>query len=413
MTDPATPSAATEAIPDTGRPGRPAVPAGPARMLVLVTVALGLIIYIISFFGGLTLLNITPIPALLLGGGLLAAATLLPRSGRLLVPAAVAVTVGVLQLLQVEFGSGSVGGLGAIGRISGTDIAVLILAVLQLIAVVAAVLLDAGVIAAGAGAGSGPGSVAGPQQFRRGRRGPGGPPPGYGPQGYGPQGYGPPGPGGPGAPGGPGGPGPGGPGPGGPGQPGFGPPPGYGPPPGAMPYPGPPGGPGQPPGYPGAPGNRAPFEPPSGSFPQQPPPPGYRQPDYPRASESTDPGLAPVMPAQSGAAPSEQGWSDPERADLGQPEPAQDEGKLTLHDLTPSTEGGGHYYEPRTFDPPAPQTPTAPDVPPAGDGAPDASPADEPASLGGRDAVTEGGQDAPGTAEPSQESGGDQGRSSS
>lgn len=140
---------------------------GPARLLALVAAALGVIVYLAGFFDDVGF-ALTSIGMLIIGGGLLAGAAVLPKVGRVLAPAGVAVATGTLQLLQ----------LVASGATSTTVIIALVLAFLETVAVIGAFLLDAGLI-----------KVPEPRPT---------PPPGYGqpsgygqyPQGYGAQGYG-------------------------------------------------------------------------------------------------------------------------------------------------------------------------------------------------------------------------------
>lgn len=239
--------------PDTG---------GPGPLLALAAGGLGLIIYICSFFQGLPVLSTTAIMPLLLGGGLLAAATALPKAGRLLVPAAVAVMVGVLALIQVVFAGDS--------RVSVMAIVVVVLAVLQAAAVVAAVLFDNGMLAS-----PDPAVRLARQQARQARR-PQGPAPGYPPPGGG---Y-----------------------PGGPPQGGQG---GYGyaqqPPPATPSYgtPAPGYGYGQQPNYPGQPGGGYPGYPPPGQ------PSGPGQPPQPRPGPGPQ-DSSPDTPPDAG-----RGWGQP------------------------------------------------------------------------------------------------------
>ena len=142
--------------PDTG---------GPGPLLALAAGGLGLISYICSFFQGLPVLSTTAIMPLLLGGGLLAAATVLPKAGRLLAPAAVAVVVGLLTLVQVVFAGDS--------RVSVMAIVVVVLAVLQAGAVGAALMYDVGMLAAATR------RLGWPASRRRQARRPSGPAPGY------------------------------------------------------------------------------------------------------------------------------------------------------------------------------------------------------------------------------------------
>jgi len=141
-------------------------PVGPARLLALAAGGLGVLIYLLGFFGygGVG-------DAYLLGGGLLTAASVLPKVGRVLLPGAIIVVVGALGLLQ---------GIVAAGSPSAVVIVGLILAILQAAAAVGAYLMDAGLVNAPARRPTGGGGGWGPRQ------------PGYGPQGYGPgpSGYG-------------------------------------------------------------------------------------------------------------------------------------------------------------------------------------------------------------------------------
>ena len=130
--------------PHAAEPPSAAVPAealpasaGPTRLLALVSAGIGIVIYLLGFFDGPDLAS-GVIGPLLLGGGLLAGATVLPKAGRVLLPGAVAVTVGMLLLLQ---------GVAA-GGASTIAVVVLVLAFLQAVAAVGAVLLDAGIITA-------------------------------------------------------------------------------------------------------------------------------------------------------------------------------------------------------------------------------------------------------------------------
>jgi Family of unknown function (DUF5336) len=168
----------------------PQLAPGPARLLVLATAGLGVVIYVLGFVE--TGLSGSLIGFLLLGGGLLAGAALLPKVGRVLVPAAVTVVTGTLFLLQAV----------AQGGASTTAIIALLLAFLQAVAVIGAVLLDAGLVKAPAPrprAEQGYGQPGGYGQYPPGYGQPGGygqygPQQGYGQQqGYGAPGYGQPG----------------------------------------------------------------------------------------------------------------------------------------------------------------------------------------------------------------------------
>ena len=168
------PSAAVPAEP-------PQASAGPTRQLALVSAGLGIVIYLLGFFDGPDLAT-GVIGPLLLGGGLLAGATVLPKAGRVLLPGAVAVTVGMLLLLQ---------GVAA-GGASTTAVVALVLAFLQAVAGVGAVLLDTGIITAPAPrpkATPAPAYGGYPQGYGQ-QPGYGAQPPPYGQAPYGQPGYG-------------------------------------------------------------------------------------------------------------------------------------------------------------------------------------------------------------------------------
>ncbi len=140
---------------------------GPARLLVLAAAGLGLVIYVLGFVE--VGLSGSLIGFLLLGGGLLAGAAVLPKVGRVLVPAAVIVVTGTLFLLQAV----------AEGGASTTAIIALVLALLESVAVIGAVLLDAGLVKAPAPRPRAPQGYGQPGAY-------GQYPPGYGqPGGYG------------------------------------------------------------------------------------------------------------------------------------------------------------------------------------------------------------------------------------
>ncbi len=124
---------------------------GPARLLALGAAGLSLVIYLLAFFdafgvgqgvGG----------ALLLAGGLLAGASVLPRSGRVLLPAAVIMVTGVLLLLLtvVSLASSEFEGPSAIAVVA------LVLGFVAAALAVGAFLMDAGVIKAPARRPAGP-----------------------------------------------------------------------------------------------------------------------------------------------------------------------------------------------------------------------------------------------------------------
>jgi Family of unknown function (DUF5336) len=188
------PSQPAPAEPVPSLPAGPGALSGPARSLVLVAAALALVIYLLGFFGQVSVIASFGGP-LLIGGGLLAGTAVLPRSGRVLAPAAVLIVTGTLLLAQLAT---SIGGLSIV-------VAALALALAQCAAVIGAVLLDAGLIRPSAARQRpfAPQYPAGYQGYPTA----GGPGPGYGPPGYSaPPGYGAP-PGYSGAPPEPGGPG--------------------------------------------------------------------------------------------------------------------------------------------------------------------------------------------------------------
>jgi len=141
--------------------GEPGVLSGPARSCALVSAGLAVAIYLLGFADNLALATLAW--ALVLGGGLLAGAAALPRSGRLLVPATVASVLGTLLLLQ---------------DVLNTPAAQTVLVVATVLAFVVAAVAAVGTLFA-------TGLVAPPQARPRGY-----PAPGYGyPSGYG-YGYG-------------------------------------------------------------------------------------------------------------------------------------------------------------------------------------------------------------------------------
>jgi Family of unknown function (DUF5336) len=109
---------------------------GAARALALVAAGLGLLIYLLGYVGEVSVTSSFGGP-LLLGGGLLAGTAALPRTGRVLAPAAVLVVTGALLLLQLVTGIG------------GRPVLVVasLLALLEAAAVVGALLLASGVLA--------------------------------------------------------------------------------------------------------------------------------------------------------------------------------------------------------------------------------------------------------------------------
>lgn len=199
MSQQPTPPAAESAAPSDTQPVL-----GQVRLLALAAAGLGVVVYLLGFFApfGLTTTLLGP---LLVGGGLLVGASVLPKAGKVLLPGAVAVTVGMLILLQAVAGGGA----------STTVVIALVVAFLEAVAAVGAVLMEAGVITAPAprpkapdhGQQQFPGYPQGyPQQGGQPGYGPGypqqggqpgygqpGPQPGYGQPGYGAPQYGGPG----------------------------------------------------------------------------------------------------------------------------------------------------------------------------------------------------------------------------
>lgn len=137
---------------------QPPSPSGPSRpsrvgldltrILVLAAAGLGLVIYLCSFVPSALLVRITFGLPLFVGAGLVAAATLLPNGRRMLVPAAVLAALGTLGLLVNVMSDfpGPPPPLGVGEGASGIVITVLVLGFLQTGALVAAVLVDTGVM---------------------------------------------------------------------------------------------------------------------------------------------------------------------------------------------------------------------------------------------------------------------------
>ncbi len=126
---------AASAEPGSTPPGEQQLP-GPARLLALLAAGLALVIYILGFVEDTQLINRVG-GLLVIGGGLLGAAALLPKAGRVLVPATVLALLGSLALLQ-ETAAGF--------EVPTTTIIAVILAFLLTIALVGAVLLEAGIV---------------------------------------------------------------------------------------------------------------------------------------------------------------------------------------------------------------------------------------------------------------------------
>jgi hypothetical protein len=138
--------------------GQVAVPLqGPARTMVMAGAGLGLVVWLLGFFSVFPVLQVAP--ALLLGGAVAAGVALLPRADRFLIPAAVLAVTGFLLFVQLGvLGSQFAGAAGL--TLGGIEITALVLAFLEAAVLVAAVLLEAGVISMPA-----PKPAAPPQQY--------------------------------------------------------------------------------------------------------------------------------------------------------------------------------------------------------------------------------------------------------
>lgn len=174
--------------PTDERPERPPLD-GPARVLAIAVAGLAAIGYLLGFSGEVAPLVTSQSGLLLVGGGLLAGCSVLPRAARYLLPAVVLVVLGALDLLLLVSTD--------LVRLSGAAIVSMVVAVLQMGAAIAALLFDQGVLGGVPGF---PGRfVPRGRAVRGGEPGgghpgyPGYPPPGYpGYPGYGYLGYGPP-----------------------------------------------------------------------------------------------------------------------------------------------------------------------------------------------------------------------------
>ncbi|GAA2569264.1 DUF5336 domain-containing protein [Pseudonocardia hydrocarbonoxydans] len=159
---------------------------GPARLLALGAAALVVVIYLLGFFDEFTFTG-SLAGALVIGGGLLAGAAVLPKVGRVLVPAVVLLFTGTLQLLQAVTSSA---GQDFGGGPSALLVVGLVLAFVASGLAAGAMLMDAGVLKAPAHRPATPPGYGGQQYGGYGQQ-----PPGYGGQqygGYGQQpGYGP------------------------------------------------------------------------------------------------------------------------------------------------------------------------------------------------------------------------------
>jgi Family of unknown function (DUF5336) len=173
--------------PGTDAAGRPGSPPA-TRALALVAAGLGVLIYLLGFFGEVSVTSSFGGP-LLIAGGLLAGTAVLPQPGRVLAPAAVLTVTGTMLLVQLATG---IGGPAVV-------IIALVLAFAQSATVVGALLLDSGMVTAPARRpaaapyppGYGYPPVPGPPGRGAGYRppgalGPADPASGPGPAGYGP-----------------------------------------------------------------------------------------------------------------------------------------------------------------------------------------------------------------------------------
>jgi hypothetical protein len=128
----------TGASPEPASGAVPAPLQGPARTLVLAGTGLAIVVYLLGFFSPLSSLLYGP--ALVLAGGLLGAAALLPRaSGRVLVPGAVLAVVGFLSLVQVAAAAAQF-------AVGGIEIVALVVAFLAAAALAGGVLMEAGLL---------------------------------------------------------------------------------------------------------------------------------------------------------------------------------------------------------------------------------------------------------------------------
>jgi Family of unknown function (DUF5336) len=174
------PAAAVEPT-GSAKAGADQLPPGPARLLALVGAGLAVVFAVLGIFDDAFGFILPTFASLVIGGGLLAGAAVLPKAGRVLLPAAIAATTGALQLLVYAIANGA----------SGILIAAVVVAFLVAVAVVGAVLLDTGLVKAPAPRPTQPpgyGQPSGYGQYPQGYGQQGG----YGqyPQGYGQQGYG-------------------------------------------------------------------------------------------------------------------------------------------------------------------------------------------------------------------------------
>ncbi|MGH4027128.1 MAG: DUF5336 domain-containing protein [Pseudonocardiaceae bacterium] len=120
---------------------------GLSKILAIVPGGLGLVLYFLSFTDGAGGYLRDLVGVLLLGGGLLAAASVLPKAPATLLPGTVAALTGALFLLvSVAKGPPFVDLPGDVGGTPALAVVAVILALLEAAACVAAVLLDAGLV---------------------------------------------------------------------------------------------------------------------------------------------------------------------------------------------------------------------------------------------------------------------------
>ena len=137
--DPATPGSGPAAPPAEQGTTPPTPPNTAVQPAVLAGAVLALLTYLCGFFGASELAF--PI-SLVLAGGLLALIGLLPKVGRVLVPAALLAAIGFFSLLLQVTSTSSLGSSGAVRWIA------LALSLLAAAAIVAALMFDVGVLTA-------------------------------------------------------------------------------------------------------------------------------------------------------------------------------------------------------------------------------------------------------------------------
>lgn len=120
---------------------------GLSKILAIAAGGLGLVIYILSFTDGAGGYLRDLVGVLLLGGGLLAGASVLPKAPATLLPGTVVALTGALFLLvSVTKGPSFLDLPGVVGGTPALAVVAIILALLESAACVAAVLLDAGLV---------------------------------------------------------------------------------------------------------------------------------------------------------------------------------------------------------------------------------------------------------------------------